>query len=85
MAEIMISLSYNKDTGKKDIRIDYESDLDALPWEHESKHKELVKRVLGEGAFDPDDLGEIVVSRKPVPPKTQEGQTKRPGAIEQTS
>ena len=73
MAEIKVSLSYNKDTGKKDIRIDYESEPDALPWEHETRHKELVKKILGEDAFDSDKFGEIIVNRKPVPPKTQDG------------
>lgn len=83
MAEIIVRLKYNKDTGKKDILIDYESDSDALRWEHERKHKEIVKQLLGEGAFDPD-MGEIIVNRQPVPPTQNDEQTKRPEAVGQT-
>ena len=49
MAEITVKMRYDTETGKKEIWIDYESDRDALPFEHEAKHRDIVHKVLGKG------------------------------------
>ena len=65
MADIKIRLIYNLETGKKDIFIDYESEDDALPIEHEQDHREIVRQLLGSDALDPDEVGQINVGRVP--------------------
>jgi len=63
MSEIMIKLVYNLKSGKKDVFIDFVSDIDALPIEHERDHKRLVQDLLGRGVLTPDELGEVAVRR----------------------
>jgi hypothetical protein len=71
MAEIRIRLIFNRKSGKKDIFIDYESEDDALPIEHERAHREIVGKLLGQGILRPDETGEIIVGR--VQPGTAAG------------
>ena len=63
MAEITLRLRYNLQTGKKDLLIDYHSDDDALPMEHEEDHRQLVADLLGRGVLSEDEVGEVVVRR----------------------
>lgn len=71
MAEINIRLIYNLETGKKDIFVDYESDQDALPIEHEQGHREIVGQLLGQGILAAEEMGEVTVQRV------------RPGTVDQ--
>ena len=80
MAEITIRLRYNAQTGKKDLLIDYHSDDDALPLEHEQEHREIVERLLGQGILNTDEVGEVVVSR--VAPRAAQDQQDRTAAPE---
>ena len=63
MADIKIRLIYNLNSGKKDIYIDYESEDDALPIEHESGHRDIVAQVLGSNVLSEDEVGDIHVER----------------------
>ena len=63
MADILIRLRFNLETGKKDIIIDYTSDDDALPIEHEQAHREFIGELLGKGILEPDEMGEVKVNR----------------------
>ncbi len=63
MAEMMIRLVSNPKTGKRDIYIDYESDDDALPHEHEQDHRDILEQLLGQGILDEDELGQLHVGR----------------------
>jgi hypothetical protein len=63
MAEITLRLRYNLQTGRKDLLIDYHSDDDALPIEHEQDHRAIVESLLGRGVLKRDELGEVVVRR----------------------
>lgn len=63
MAEMTIRLVSNPKTGKRDIYIDYESEDDALPHEHESDHKDILEQLLGQGILSGDDVGNIRVGR----------------------
>jgi len=71
MSEVMIKLVYNLKSGKKDVFIDFVSDIDALPIEHERDHKRLVQELLGRGILTPDELGEVAVRRLTNSPITQ--------------
>ena len=66
MAEINLRLVYNKNTSKHDIYIDYESDADTLPFEHEQEHKDIVESIIQRAGLDTmtdDDFGEIIIRR----------------------
>jgi hypothetical protein len=62
-AEIKIHLRFNKVSGKKDIIIEYDSEDDALPYEHEERHWELVEELVGKGILDPNDVGQLRVGK----------------------
>lgn len=84
MAEINIRLIYNLNSGKKDIHIDYESDDDALPIEHEQHHRQIVESLLGQKIVTEDDLGELIINREQTStPQAQ--QQNNPDAPEQES
>ncbi|MCK6511482.1 hypothetical protein L6R29_16115 [Myxococcota bacterium] len=61
--EIVIHLRYNLETGKKDIYVDFTSDDDALPIEHEQQHREIMAQLLGKGVLRPDEVGDLKVRR----------------------
>lgn len=86
MADITVRMIFNIDTGKKDILIDYDSDDDALPFEHEKRHREVIEHLLGKGVLKPDELGNVQVRRggnvqaNPEPQATPE----QPKGVKQT-
>jgi hypothetical protein len=49
MAEAVLSLRVNPETGKRVLAVDYLTDADALPAEHEEEHKLLAAKVLEGG------------------------------------
>ena len=64
MAELTIRLTIDPHTGKKNVVIDYHSDEDALPMEHEDEHRRLVNQLIEGGALSAAELGEIIVERE---------------------
>jgi hypothetical protein len=64
MAEMTIRLRTDPVTGKKDIIIDLRSDDDALPHEHEQRHRALVHRLIEGGLVKAEELGQVVVERE---------------------
>ena len=78
MAEITLRLKYNLQTGRKDLFIDYHSDDDALPIEHEQDHRDVVESLLGKGVLRRDELGEVVVRRVQPQSSTTAEQTPSP-------
>ncbi len=63
MAQMLIVLRRDPNTGKQNIIVKLESDPDALPIEHEQMHKTLMEKLLGTG-LDAEDLGEIIIERE---------------------
>ncbi|MBA4065878.1 MAG: hypothetical protein C0501_19595 [Isosphaera sp.] len=61
MAEMIIMLRRDPNTGKQNIIIKLDSEPDALPLEHEQMHRELVSKLLGK---KPEDFGEVIVERE---------------------
>jgi hypothetical protein len=57
MAELILRVRVDPVTGKRELIVDYGSDADALPIEHEQAHRQLANRVV-EGK-----LGQLEVSR----------------------
>ena len=66
MAELILKLKRNEQTGKQDLFIDYESTGDTLPFEHEEEHRDLVKRVLEDLELSVDDVSNVYIERQPV-------------------
>ena len=64
MAEMTIRLRCDPETGKKDIVISLRSDEEALPHEHEQRHRALVEKLIEGGIVKAGELGKIVVERE---------------------
>ena len=76
MGDITIRFKMNVETGKKDIVVEYDADDDALPHEHEKRHKEIVEQLVGKGLVAAEEAGEVHVERlkgKPSKAKEQGG------------
>ena len=61
MAELTLRLRVDPATGKREIVIDYASDADALPMEHEDEHRRLANKIVEGGLAS----GKVDVSREP--------------------
>ncbi|MCO4781112.1 MAG: hypothetical protein KC646_02215 [Candidatus Cloacimonetes bacterium] len=66
MSKITLTLKKNTTNGKQELLIDYESDGDALPFEHEEDHKELVNKILESNGLNLSDIDGIQLNRQPV-------------------
>jgi hypothetical protein len=64
MAEMIIRLRCDPETGKRDIIVSLESDADALPNEHEALHRRLVEKLIGQGLITADEAGKLIVERE---------------------
>ncbi len=80
MGEITIHLHFNKETGKKDILVKYESEDDALPFEHEQRHWKIVEDLINKGVLKPEDVGQLRVGQThgQAAPKAEDQQTPSP-------
>lgn len=64
MAELNIRLQIDPETGKKNLIIEYESDSDMLPMEHEEEHRRLVNELVEGGVIKAEELGTVSVKRE---------------------
>ncbi|WP_106091513.1 hypothetical protein [Enhygromyxa salina] len=64
MAELNIRLLIDPETGKKNLIIEYESDSDMLPIEHEDEHRRLINELVEGGVVKAEDLGKVIVKRE---------------------
>jgi len=85
MAEMIIILKRDPETGRQNIIVKLDSDPDALPIEHEELHRRLVEKLVGKG-LKPEDLGEVIVTREgdvqPVQPTQQPNEPQREKAAQ---
>ena len=49
MPDLVLRLRVDPVTGKRTIAIDYSSDADALPMEHEEEHRRLAEKIVDGG------------------------------------
>ncbi|ATB47247.1 hypothetical protein [Corallococcus macrosporus] len=75
MASLILRLQVDPATGRKDVIIQYESDADALPMEHEDEHRRLVDSLIQGGTLKASELGRVIVRRD-----TPSGQSAEPTA-----
>lgn len=64
MAEMIIMLRRDPNSGKQNIIVKLDSEPDALPIEHEQLHRRLVEKLVGKGLRE-EDFGELIVEREP--------------------
>ncbi len=64
MASLILRLQMDPATGRKDVIIQYESDADALPMEHEDEHRRLVDSLIQGGTLKASELGRVIVQRE---------------------
>lgn len=64
MAELNIRLLIDPKTGKKNIIVEYESDSDALPLEHEDEHRVLIDKLIEGGVVKAEEIGKIELRRE---------------------
>jgi hypothetical protein len=60
MADLILRLRVDPATGKRELVIDYTSDADALPIEHEDAHRQLANQIVEGGLGS----GKVEVTRK---------------------
>ena len=77
MAEAVLTLKMNARTGERTLIIHYESESDALSYEHEDDHRAFVESLLGQPLNEVADR--LEVKRAPPHPLTQ-----TPGAPQET-
>jgi hypothetical protein len=59
MAELVLRIRVDPATGRRELVIDYASDADALPMEHEEEHRRLAGQVVDGGLAS----GKVAVTR----------------------
>ena len=69
MADAVLTLKMNTQTGERTLIINYESDPDALSYEHEDDHRAFVESLLGQPLSAVADR--LEVRRAPPHPLTQ--------------
>lgn len=60
-----MTIRYERDpeTGARRIIVDYQSESDALPMEHEEEHRALVEKLIAGGLIDASEGGAVVIER----------------------
>ncbi|NVJ01086.1 hypothetical protein HV824_23625 [Myxococcus sp. AM009] len=85
MASLILRLQVDPATGRKDVIIQYESDADALPMEHEDEHRRLVDSLIQGGTLKASELGRVIVERDTPAGKTAEPNSTAEDASEKVS
>ncbi|WAM29314.1 hypothetical protein [Myxococcus sp. NMCA1] len=85
MASLILRLQVDPATGRKDVIIQYESDADALPMEHEDEHRRLVDSLIQGGTLKASELGRVIVQRDTPSGKTAEPTSTAEDASEKAS
>lgn len=71
MAELVLRLRVDPATGRREVVVDYHSDSDALPIEHEEEHRLLASKVVEGGLHS----GKVEVSREQEAPVAEKPAT----------
>ena len=82
MADLTLRLRVDPVTGRREIVIDYISDSDALPMEHEEEHRQLAEKVI-EGGLRGNK--QVEVSREQDGTATESPSTEQPATAEPTA
>ena len=78
MADLVLRLRVDPTTGRREVVVDYHSDSDALPIEHEDEHRRLAGKVVEGGLEGP----KVEVTREEDAPVTGGPATQEEGVRE---
>ena len=81
MADLILRLRVDPATGKREVVIDYTSDADALPIEHEDAHRQLADKVIDGGLKN----GKVQVTREGDSSAQQAPTAEQPAVAEPTA
>ncbi len=76
-AEVTLTLRRDPQTGRRTLVIHFESEQDALPWEHERDHRAFVEALLGVPLAEVADEVEVVRAGAAAPEVEGEGEAVR--------
>ena len=76
MAELVLRLRVDPATGRREVVVDYHSDSDALPIEHEDEHRRLAGKIVEGGLSS----GQVEVTRPLEEPATPSPADEQPVA-----
>jgi hypothetical protein len=76
MADLTLRLRVDPTTGRREVVIDYSSDSDALPFEHEEEHRLLAEKVINGGLKNP----KVEISREEEATTTESPAAEQPVA-----
>ena len=86
MAEMIIMLRRDPNTGKQNIIIKLDSEADMLPHEHEQMHRQLAEKILGRKLADDDQIiVERVGETQPAGPVSQPNEPQKQKATNKGS
>lgn len=74
MAELILRLRVDPATGRREVVVDYASDADALPMEHEDEHRRLAGKIVEGGLAS----GQVEVTREVEAPVADGGAAQAP-------
>jgi hypothetical protein len=80
VAELVLRLRTDPATGRREVVVDYHSDSDALPLEHEDEHRRLAGKVVEGGLHS----GEVEVTREQEAPAAEGPASGAPPVAEPT-
>ena len=69
MADLILRLRVDPVSGRREVVVDYTSDSDALPHEHEEEHRRLAGKVV-EGGLNSDKVDVSRPAEEPAAPVT---------------
>jgi hypothetical protein len=78
MPDLILRLRVDPATGKRELVIDYTSDSDALPMEHEEDHRRLAGKLVDGGLAN----GKVEVTREAEAPATETAAGEEPAAAQ---
>jgi len=80
MPDVILRIRVDPATGKRELVIDYTSDADALPFEHEDAHRKVANQVV-EGGLASDKLEVTREAEQPVEEAPASGATAEPTPV----
>ena len=72
MGKLVLKLCKDPKTGIQELQVEYESDGDRLPFEHEEEHRRIVQKILGKTNLESEETKDLQIDRNPVTEPTKE-------------
>jgi len=63
MAEMVLKLSRDPESGRPVVVVELHSDSDSLPFEHEDSHRKIIEELIGRGLIGSGEDPKLIISR----------------------